>query len=143
MGRSERNQDRCFAMSPYHPAGRPQPPRPARSERGVPIIRGRYKSGGDRATCGLGATPKCARRHGRQQLSRVFDGTGLGQAAAAVSVPGGTDGGPEPHEANTSAKASSSRSGSANTTAQNSWSIAGTVPIAGPVQMAPMAGTIR
>jgi hypothetical protein len=52
-------------------------------------------------------------------------------------VLGGADGGPEFHEASTSAKAWSSRSGSASTTAQNPVSNTGTV------QMEPIAGLHR
>jgi len=93
-------------------------------------VTGRCLVGGDRATRGRG-TGRSSDRHGTTRSSPgLFGGTGLARSELAESVPGGDGGNPARHEAITSAKASSSRSGSARTTAQNSPSNTGTVEIA-------------
>ena len=78
------------------------------------------RSGGDRATLGRGMARSHAGQHCRSQTARHALDRGVRRSATATSVRPGGRGGSASHEAITSAKAKSSSSGSASTTARNS-----------------------
>jgi len=77
-------------------------------------------SGGDRATLGRGTARNHRCQRGRSRSARHVLDCAPCRSAVATSVRFGGRGGSASHEATTAAKAKSSRSGSASTTARNS-----------------------
>jgi hypothetical protein len=78
-------------------------------------------SGGERATVGRGIARTHACQHWRSRSARHALDRGSRRSEVATSVRSGGRGGSASHEAITSSKARSSSSGSASTTARNSY----------------------